>query len=457
MMTQSRRTALLFRAVLVSLPIFWCSSVWAPPMARPAFHPIEVRPVEPPKQVESVKESDKIDVLKDPNAPLPKPTGTASTQVESPWHRITDSLGAPTNSIQQAYVALIVLVDGRGVLTTNYTQTGQTEAQTIILQNPELFQADALVPHVARLLGPNVQVSDLPVKIVLTQAIDSDQFNMIFDKKLQTFRIDMSNFRSAELYTKDGANVYLLEKVNRPKPPPRWMAKLNKCCVFTGIPPDFTGWNRLHDIPFKKDSARVISLFPDAATAKALKDIGDSKNIVHPDQIKTNPEVAIREAFASGDAGSPVVVIGHVAGGAFRVEGADGFDISFEMLTNLARDTGRPLFLIGCYTADQFQAPVNGPANRDYAVGTVNLLYPREVAPKVVAALKSSSNVQALVEHMSDPALYLWISSDFLVNADSAGAKTLRAPIYKDTTDGKRSIVGFLFVYLPCKLLGACA
>jgi hypothetical protein len=251
--------------------------------------------------------------------------------------------------------------------------------------------------------------------------------------------------------------VFALERLDRPKPPPRWTAKLNSCCVKTGVPPDIENWNKLGDIPFNRKKVQVISLFSDSKANEPLLKLNASDNIRNPSEIRGDAISAIRTLVETGDSGAPLIVIGHTEGPVFRVEGANGFTVSFEALTQVAKAANRPLFFVGCYTADHFASMAGRPGTVDYApVGTLNALYPREVVPRILRAMNESVSMRDFTEKMSDENLDIWVSNNFLRSVNDGAARTVRATIYKRMQDGTKSIVGFIFMYIPCALVGGC-
>ncbi len=114
------------------------------------------------------------------------------------------------------------------------------------------------------------------------------------------------------------------------------------------------------------------------------------------------------------------------------------------------------MFFVACYTAEHFASLGGQPHIRDYAVGTVNSLNPREVAPRLLRALEQSNSMREFIESLSDESLNIWVSNNFLRSINEGAARTVRAPIYKQMKDGTKSIVGFIFMFIPCKLFGGC-
>jgi hypothetical protein len=343
------------------------------------------------------------------------------------------------------------------VLTTNYLQNGYNDAPVLVLKHEDLNNAEVFSDSVAKLTGSTKPVDATKLKIVLDKDPSSPEFANLFNKDEQTFRISTASFSHAELYLKDSPSVFALERIDRPKPPPRWAAKLNDCCVKTGVPPDIDGWATFGKVPFNRRNAQVVSLFSDSKTSDMLSSLKGSQHLRGPREIKGDPLEVIRQLVESGDSSAPVVVIGHTEGSAFRVEGSGGYTVSFEALTQIAKNANRPIFFLGCYTAEHFSAMAGKPYIRDYPpVGTLHALYPREIVPKILTALNEASSMRDFTERLSDKTLDIWVSNNFLRNVNDGAAKTVRAPIYKRLQDGSKSIVGFLFIYIPCGLFGAC-
>lgn len=455
------------RIFILSAFLLCSTQVWAPPGRAPA--PVHIARPEPPIRTEPARSrtgaergidefgKDWRKLNDEENVLVRKPgPDRADTSIRRSWERITAALGPPTSDLASAYVALIVLAEGQAVLTTNYQNQDKPGVPVFALLHADLRDSTKLATTVQELLGTPTQATDVQLKIVLTDQVDSNQFRLVFDKEAQSFNINTSLFRNAELFVKDSPQVFSLERIDRESPPPRWAARLNKCCVYTGVPPDFSGWGRLGNLPFNRPDASLVSLFPDTQTEAVLKAAKGKNFITHPDQLKSDPVAGIRQAFATGDPRSPVILIGHVEGSAFKVEGADGYEIPFSTIVTIAKEAGRPVIFLGCYTANHFASLKGTIGIRDYPIGTLNKLYPREIAPKVIEALNSSDSMQEFITKLSDENLYLWISNNFLRNVDAGAAQTFRAPIFKQATDKSRTIVGFLFAYLPCKAFGGC-
>jgi len=215
-------------------------------------------------------------------------------------------------------------------------------------------------------------------------------------------------------------------------------------------------WARLGKISLDRDKAQIISLFSDSKTSDLLAKLDISQHVRSPSELCGDPLGRIKSIIKSGSPGAPVIVVGHTEGAFFRVEGRDSFTVPFELLTQVARNVGRPIFFIGCYTAEHFASTTGKPHSQDYSVGTLNLLHPREVVPRVLRSLDTSTSMRDFLEKLSDKNFEIWISSNFLRNVDGDSAKTVRAPIYKEMPDGTTSITGFIFMYIPCNTYGEC-
>jgi hypothetical protein len=228
--------------------------------------------------------------------------------------------------------------------------------------------------------------------------------------------------------------------------------------VRTGAPPDVAAWQRLHAVPFDRAGVQLVSLFRDSATSDMLsRALPRSRLLSGPGEIRGEPLEAIRRLAASGPRGAPLIVLGHAEGSAFRIDGSEGTAVSFEALTRLAGEYGRPLILLGCYTADHFARPELQHL-RDYPVaGTLNLMYPRDVVPRLVAAMQGGGSMAGFIETLAAREdLTIWLSNNFLREVDGGAARSVRAPIYKQMPDGRRSIAGFVYLLLPCALGGTC-
>ncbi|TDP84585.1 hypothetical protein EV672_103154 [Aquabacterium commune] len=372
------------------------------------------------------------------------------------WQAATNSFGRPTASLGEAFVLLRVFDKGVAI-TTNFLQGGAADAPVLVLPHEQVADASQMSVALKTLLGTDTILESTRLKLVFDRDPALPEFSALFSKEDQSFIIPTNSFAHADLYLKDKSLVYSIDRIDRPSPPPRWAAKLNDCCVKTGVPPDLDGWARLGSVPFNKGKAQLVSLFSDSQTSDKFSSLPRSSNIRSPLELKGDALRAIESLINSGDPGSPVIVVGHTENSGFRVERPGGEHISFDELTRIAIAADRPVFFVGCYTADHFHSMADKSFIRDYIVsGTLNSLHPREVAPKVLDAINSSASLKEFTERLSDETLNVWISNNFLRSVAEGTARTIRAPIYKKTSDGRASIVGFIFVYLPCKFFGGC-
>lgn len=450
-------------ASLLALLSLVASDAWAPSFGRPVYRPPEppARPYRPAESdiYRAPTESAGAEAIKSPwaksSSPLLETTHNADGSKRAAfWKSITDSLGSPTTNISSAYI-LVRIVDKGVVITTNFLQPGYKDAPVLLLNHEDLSNADVFGEAVTKLTGSTKLVDTTSLKIVLDKDPSSPEFAKLFNKDEQTFRFSTASFSHAELYLKGSTSVFALERIDRPKPPPRWAAKLNKCCVKTGVPPDIEGWAEFGRVPFNRKRAQIVSLFSDSRTSEMLAGLNSKQNFRHPNEIKGDPLEAIRKLVDEGDKSAPIIVIGHTEGSSFRVEGSQDYAVSFEALTQIAKVANRPVFFVGCYTAEHFA--MADKTILDYPpIGTLNLIYPREVVPKILRALNESSSMRDFTEKLSDETLDIWVSNNFLRNVNDGAARTVRAPIYKRLRDGSKSIVGFIFMYIPCGLFGAC-
>jgi len=371
------------------------------------------------------------------------------------WESATQAFGAATTSPSKAYVVLLVSAAGEVFATSNYLKTGFRDAPLLTLDPSDLLDSAAFSAKVMELLGSSDVIEQATLKLVLDADVQSPALKSVFDFEQQSFRINTAEFRHAELFLKGSDNVFGLERIDRPNPPPRWAAKLNDCCVFTGVPPDFAGWDKLGTVPFDPRRAQVISLFSDSTTGSNLKKRGHLHDVTHPSELLGEAKDALTQLALSQPPGTPLIVLGHTVGSTIRIEGQNPVDVTFEHLTSIARQAQRPLLLLGCYSAEHFSRP--GVASiRDHATGALNLLRPQEISAKIVNAVETSRSFRELNEKLSSESLYIWMSSNFMRDVHDGAARTVRAPIYKKMTNGLRSIVGFIFMYFPCTSGNGC-
>jgi hypothetical protein len=384
----------------------------------------------------------------------PDPTGNKYNAKESPgekyWTKITEKFGV-VHSVSKATI-FIQSHDGILYLTTNFVRRGFGDAPVFLLKPDDLLN-DVLIERKINALTGGLKLSETSVlKIFLDKDVNSSEFKSIFNNGDQSLRINNSELRHAEVYI-EGGDAIPLVRIDRVKPPPRWAAKFNECCVRTGIPPDWVGWQKLSEIPFDKERVQIVSLFADSETSHMLGSLDSSRNIRKPSEIVGDPIEALRTLIESGSASSPVIIIGHVEDGSFKVEGKGGFSVPIDSILEIINEAGRPVFLIGCYTVEHM---ASRPQVRDFA-GMANELYPREIVPRIMSAQKSSSNLQEFIKKISSEESQVWIGKDFIKSTSNNSVISVRAAISKPMSNGIMSIVGTLRMYIPCKLFGRCA
>jgi hypothetical protein len=360
-------------------------------------------------------------------------------------------LGEVTSDISKAYVVL-QSHNNEVYLTSNYVRSPSQAPHVTVLKISDLSDSARIESAIKKILGDENISENTVLKIFLDKDVESSEFKNIFSKEDQSLRINTDSFRYAELYVKGSASVLPLVRIDRPFPPPRWATRFNKCCVRSGVPPDWAAWGRLEQIPFHRKDVQIVSLELNSNVKHMLRDMNPQKNIRSAEELSSDPLAAIQELIRSGDPLSPIIIIGHVVDGNFQIQ-SDGTLIPFDALARSAQEANRPLFMMGCYTAEHFMAH---PEVREY-IGTANRLYAEDVVARLLVSIKKSSNMREFTENVSDEHVQIWISKNFLKIVNSGNAVTLRAPIYKPFMNGVKSIVGFLYMYIPCKLGGACS
>lgn len=378
------------------------------------------------------------------------------------WSEITRSFGSTTRNLDQAYIAVTLKDDGRVLATTNYLRDGYVNAPVLQFNSAGLEDESTFSDFERYLLGTSNEAGlrRVRLKILLDGDMTSPLFERtVFDRKDQTFKFPTDGFRTAAVHFAGSSDGFVAEKFERPSGMPRWVAKLNDCCVVSGIPTHLPRWRDLGSIPFSRDRASVISLVWDGETAGIMQPFAGGGGYAHPEALREDPLNRIRRVFESGAPGDPVVVLGHAEGGNFVVErsGQVQFRVPFSALTDMAAATRRPVIFLGCYTANYFAQ--FSKSNADYAVGTLNLLRSGTAARRLAEATSGATTLQQFLAGVSSRDQYLWVSNLFLDQPKGTSSKMLRAPIFQESRNERgifRSIVGFLFVSIPCALVGGC-
>lgn len=445
---KTRRLTAVLSCGLMLVGLTFASAAWAPP-GRPVYHPpphVESPRLEPTH----TRPEPRREPVHEPLRQAAPPHEDASAVRQRYWSKITAAYGRRTDNLRNAYV-LLQIFKGDVFLTTNYMPDGVAEAPVTFLKLADLSDP-ARVETEARALLRNAGGFDATMfKIVLDQGVGSPEFERIFHQPDGSMRFDTNLFRQAELYLPGGGRAIPLVRIDRAAPPPRWAAKLNDCCVRTGIPPDWIGWQRLASVPFERDRVQVVSLFADSATGELLGGLDPSRNVRMPHEVSDDPLGSLKTLIEQGDGSAPLIVIGHVENGKFVVEGADGFEVSLDAVATLARRANRPVMLLGCYTQDHMSAHSSA---RDYA-GTLNRLYPRELVPHLLETMNRAGTMREFTESLSSTDLEIYVSVGFL-SALPGGAVEVNSSLYKPYGRGRTSLVGILRMFLPCAMGGAC-
>ena len=252
------------------------------------------------------------------------------------WKAITDSLGAETRDPAQAYLAVLVGNNGRALIATNLVRGNSSDRAVHEMTIGDLRDGVKLSAVLDSSLGGAEQSRGVALKFLVGSSVPSDKLRNFVQNDLRSFNLNSARFRFAELIPVGSDRAYSLERIDREAGEPRWLARLNECCVYGGIPPDVEGWSRLANIPFKSRGLQVVSLFADSQTSRELKRSGVALAVEHPEDIG-DPAPILRQAFATGDADSPVIVIGHVEQGRFKIETADGGFIGVADVIAMAR------------------------------------------------------------------------------------------------------------------------
>lgn len=170
--------------------------------------------------------------------------------------------------------------------------------------------------------------------------------------------------------------------------------------------------------------------------------------ISHPDQLTGDIAEALRRVFADGSPGSPVAVIGHVKSGSFVIETASGGTISLAAVSEMARQSSRPVYLLGCYTAEHFVEQQLRLPSLGFPVTTLSVLYPRELVDRVGAAGRNAKNLQDFTALISSDSLYVQLPNEFLTTLPDQ-RRSLLAQIASVTKNGARAVTGFFRADLP--------
>jgi hypothetical protein len=435
----------------------------APSLTTPSAAPVQQREPELQRQPTERQSTGS------PPTPAPQPAEpqrhryVLSEANQAYWSDVLRSFGGATHSLDSAYIVLTLKDDGSVLATTNYLRENYVNAPIARFSASALDDETAFAALEKRLLGTSNETGlrRVKLKFVLDGDANSPLFKEgVFDKKDQTFKFPTDGFRSAAVHFAGSSEGFVAEKFDRPSGASRWVAKLNDCCVVSGIPTNLPRWRDLGNIPFSRERASVISLVWDSETAGIMQPFARRAGYAHPDSLRDDPLNRIRKVFESGAPGDPVVVLGHAEGGNFVVErnGQFQFKVPFSALTDMATATRRPVIFLGCYTANYFAQSSRSSA--DYAVGTLNLLRSGTAARRLAEAMSGATTLQQFLAGVSSRDQYIWVSNLFLDQPEGTSSKMLRAPIFQEGRNERgifRSIVGFLFVSIPCALVGGCA
>lgn len=442
-----RHTArrLMAAAALAGLALLglWADAGAAPfvrprPTPRPTYNRIHELP-----RIPDIVRTIPIETVK--KAPVESP----AAEVRPHWDKVTQALGAETTRAEEAYVVLRTGSDGNAWMATNLVRGASSDRTFTALSAADLKDEARLGVALQRMLGTPSASFAITLKVLLEGSLADDAMRAYSDEALA---MATDRFQFAELIEISSGRAYALERVARESGSPLWLSRLNQCCVYTGIPPDIANWQHLASVPFARDRLQVVSLFPDLEAQSRLNSSGLQVAISHPDQLTGDIAAALMQVFASGPPGSPVAVIGHVNSGSFVIEMANGGTISLAAISEMARQTSRPVYLLGCYTAEHYgqqRAPSLG-----FPVTTRSVLYPREVIDRLGAAGRNAKTLQDFTALISSESLYVQLPTDFLTTFPDQ-RRSLFARIASVTQNGARAITGFFRADLPCPS-GSC-
>lgn len=381
-------------------------------------------------------------------APVERP----AADVRQHWDVVTQSLGAETHTSDGSYVVVHAGRDGNAWMTTNLVRGTDSDRTFTALSPAELGDAVRLETRLQRMLGDHDPGATVTLKVLLEGSLADDATRT---EAIKLLGMATKRFRFAELVEVSTGRASALELVDLEIGQSHWLGRLNTCCAYDGIPPDVASWRNLASVPFNRSTMQVVSLFPDYTAQQRLKGSGLNIAITHPENINGDVGQALKQVFASGAPGSPVIVIGHVKNGDFVIETGNGTAISLATVSDMAGQAGRPVYLMGCYTAEHYllQPPQSRPS-LGFPISTLSVLHPRELVDRLVAASLNSKSLQDFTQLMSNESLYVYLPSKFLTTLPDQ-RRSLRARIVSVTQGGVRAVTAFFRVDLPC-LFGHC-
>lgn len=304
---------------------------------------------------------------------------------------VVDNIATKTVILSEAFLIIELNEKAQLKITTNYVK--DLSSSPIVLEAGEfsfesLNQLDGIAGAMKKLTGV---ADNSVVKRVKISIKNKKEIVKVFDPKNGLLK-SMNEFSEALVVLPEGK---ILELENFGSSAwPRWSIKMNKCCVYTGIPPNTVEWKRLKNVPLDKNNTQVLSLFSDTKTEIALNKNKGSRDITHPNQINGEPLSEIKSLILQGKSGDPLIIIGHIEGESIKVEGGQGFEIRLYEIAKLAYRAKRPIFFIGCNTSQ-----VDGLASG--SVTTLNYIFPRKIASDIRTAIQRATNMQDFVERIS--------------------------------------------------------
>lgn len=243
----------------------------------------------------------------------------------------------------------------------------------------------------------------------------------------------------------------------------KWFARMQGCCLYTGIPPGEATLKRLKETPFHKKEIHVINLFDNSGVTEGFKRIASKigmYSISAPKDLGGDGLARLKRIFVQAK-GQSIVIVGHVEGSKSDTfvttdsENRELFRFKISELEVIADQTDVNLLLLGCSTE---AALSDGSGAR---VSTLTPIDALRVVEQFTASLGSASNWAELLTNLSAPDLPLVASSGLLKRPFIPFGKGVEGEveIYRAVEEDREKMpwrIGTIWFRFRCALFRIC-
>jgi hypothetical protein len=293
------------------------------------------------------------------------------------------------------------------------------------------------------------------LRLELFRALDrKDANNLIIDERLLDNQ-DVSRFingaKEINTYEASSQQLYRSKRFDLLRPPPRWFAEVEKCCLFSRRPPRFAAFRALKQQSFRSQDVQIVSFYSDSKTEAALDGLSATVALRSPGQIAENNAEAHLERIFSAANNKAIIVIGHVEkGSTFVAENESGkelFRIEVAKIQELSDKFNVNLILLGCFTEAALQS------NAGSAIGSPEALSPIRVVEQLSNALSKSGNWLDFLHNLSAADLHLVAGDTFMKRMAHREVDAANISILRGASGATKEWVGEIWLRFKCRIV----